>query len=419
MKSSTNSFVTDSILETLADYVFVEKTFTPHIYKIAKYCLWDSLSCAIAALNEPDCLRVLGPIVKGTVVPNGIPVIGTSYLLDPIKSAFDMSALIRWMDFNDTSFAGGHPSDNIGAILASGYYRSQQLQQIGLPALSLRDILTSIIMCYEIQGMLSFANQFDQPKISIDHVISVKIACSIVLTKLLGGNKEMALASLSNAFMDGGTLNAYRHVPNAGPRKSWAGADAASRGLWHALNAVRGEPGYPTPLSDTVWGFEKVFLKNQPITITPALGNFIIENIIFKFYPCQRNVSTALEAAIQLHPTIHGRLNQIKKIVIYSHDEAIRRTDKKGPLLTRAARDHCLQYIVAIGLLKGNLSVDDYLDDVAKQPEIDTLREKMVLIENSIFSQHHHDIAIRSCANAIQIEFQNGELSDLVQIDFP
>jgi 2-methylcitrate dehydratase len=267
--------------------------------------------------------------------------------------------------------------------------------------------------------MLSFANKFDQPAIGLDHVLGVKIACSVVLTKLLGGTQENAKAALGNSWMDGGTLNAYRHVPNAGPRKSWAGADAASRALWHALQATRGEPGYLTPLSNPQWGFEKVFLNGKTATITNTLNSFVVENIIFKFYPCQRNVSTALEAAIGLYPFIQGRLHQIKQIRIHSHDEAIRRTDKKGPLLTRAARDHCLQYIVAVGLFRGTLELDDYLDTMAKMPEIDFLREKMILLENPQFSQDHHNISIRSCANAIQIELQDGQLSDLVQVDFP
>ena len=414
-----NKIATDSLLNTIVDYVYSDKLFSNHAYKIAKYCLWDSVSCALSSLNEEDCLRLLGPYVDGTIVPNGVPVFGTNYRLDPIKAAFDMCAMIRWMDFNDTSFAGGHPSDSIGAILAVAYFKSQQQGSAGLPELSMQDVLHGIIQAYEIQGMISFANKFDQPSVALDHVIGVKIGASAVVTKLLGGSKEMALATLGNVFMDGGTLNAYRHVPNAGPRKSWAGADAASRAVWHAFNAVKGEPGYQTPLSDAKWGFEKVFYDGNKITISESLGSFVLENIIFKFYPCQRNVSTALEAAIHLHPWLNNRFEQVKKITIFSHDEAIRRTDKKGPLTTRAARDHCMQYIVAIGLLKGQLTLDDYLDEAASNTLIDTLRDKMVLIENPIFSKNHHDIQIRSCANAIQIELVDGTLSELIQVDFP
>ena len=414
-----NPMKSDPLLTTIVDYVYSEKPFSNQAYKVAKLCLWDSLSCALASFNEADCLRLLGPYVQGTIVPNGVPVFGTNYRLDPIKAAFDMSAMIRWMDFNDTSFAGGHPSDAIGAILSAAYVRSQQLVNTDLAELTMQEVLHAIIQSYEIQGMISFANKFDQPSVALDHVICVKIASSVVVTKLLGGSKEMALATLGNVFMDGGTLNAYRHVPNAGPRKSWAGADAASRGLWHALNSIKDEPGYQTPLSDPKWGFEKVFLDGNPITIAETLGSFVLENIIFKFYPCQRNVSTALEAAIQLYPWLNYRFDQVKKITIYSHDEAIRRTDKQGPLTTRAARDHCMQYIVAIGLLKGQLTLDDYLDETASNPWIDALRDKMVLIENPIFSQHHHDITIRSCANAMQIELVDGTLSELMQVDFP
>ena len=414
-----NKIATDPLLSTIVDYVYSDKLFSNHAYTIAKYCLWDSVSCALSSLNEEDCLRLLGPYVDGTIVPNGVPVFGTNYRLDPIKAAFDMCAMIRWMDFNDTSFAGGHPSDSIGAILAVAYFKSQQQRSAGLPELSMQDVLHGIIQAYEIQGMISFANKFDQPSVALDHVIGVKIGASAVVTKLLGGSKEMALATLGNVFMDGGTLNAYRHVPNAGPRKSWAGADAASRAVWHAFNAVKGEPGYQTPLSDAKWGFEKVFYDGKKITLSESLGSFVLENIIFKFYPCQRNVSTALEAAIHLHPWLNNRFEQVKKITIFSHDEAIRRTDKKGPLTTRAARDHCMQYIVAIGLLKGQLTLDDYLDEAASNPLIDALREKMVLIENPIFSKNHHDIQIRSCANAIQIELLDGTLSELIQVDFP
>lgn len=418
-KNYMNQTSTDPVLNKIVDYVYSEQPFSNQAYKIAKFCLWDSISCALASLNEADCLRLLGPYVQGTIVPNGVPVFGTPYRLDPIKAAFDMSAMIRWMDFNDTSFAGGHPSDAIGAILSAAYFRSQQPVNDDLLELTMQDVLHAIIQSYEIQGMISFANKFDQPSVALDHVICVKIASSVVVTKLLGGSKEMALATLGNVFMDGGTLNAYRHVPNAGPRKSWAGADAASRGLWHAFNAIKGEPGYQTPLSDAKWGFEKVFLDGKPITISDTLGSFVLENIIFKFYPCQRNVSTALEAAIQLHPWLNHRIDQVKKITIYSHDEAIRRTDKQGPLSTRAARDHCMQYIVAIGLLKGQLTLDDYLDEAAKNPWIDALREKMVLIENPTFSKNHHDIEVRSCANAIQIELFDGTLSEWIQVDFP
>jgi 2-methylcitrate dehydratase len=414
-----NKIASDPLLNTIVDYVYSEQPFSNHAYKIAKYCLWDSISCALSSLNEADCLRLIGPYVEGTIVPNGVPVFGTNYRLDPIKAAFDMCAMTRWMDFNDTSFAGGHPSDSIGAILSVAYFRSQQLRTAGLPELSMQDVLHGIIQAYEIQGMISFANKFDQPSVALDHVIGVKIAASAVVTKLLGGSKEMALVTLGNVFMDGGTLNAYRHVPNAGPRKSWAGADAASRAVWHAFNAVKGEPGYQTPLSDAKWGFEKVFYGGKKITLSESLGSFVLENIIFKFYPCQRNVSTALEAAIQLHHWLNNRFEQVKKITIFSHDEAIRRTDKKGALTSRAARDHCMQYIVAIGLLKGQLALDDYLDETANNPLIDSLRDKMVLIENPNFSKNHHDIEIRSCANAIQIELVDGSLSELIQVDFP
>ncbi len=414
-----NKITTDPLLNTIVDFVYSENSFSDNAYKIAKYCLWDSVSCALSSLNEADCLRLLGPYVEGTIVPNGVPVFGTNHRLDPMKAAFDMCAMTRWMDFNDTSFAGGHPSDSIGAVLSVSYFRSQQLKVLGLPELTMQDVLHGIIQAYEIQGMISFANKFDQPSVALDHVIAVKIAASAVVTKLLGGSKEMALATLGNVFMDGGTLNAYRHVPNAGPRKSWAGADAASRSVWHAFNAIKGEPGYQTPLSDPKWGFEKVFYEGKKIIISESLGSFVLENIIFKFYPCQRNVSTALEAAIQLHPWLKNCFEQVKKITIFSHDEAIRRTDKKGPLTTRAARDHCMQYIVAIGLLKGQLTLDDYLDETANNPLIDSLREKMVLIENPNFSKNHHDIQIRSCANAIQIELVDGSLSELIQVDFP
>jgi 2-methylcitrate dehydratase len=419
MLDMTKYATSEQFIAQLVEYVFSKKQFSSSTLKLASYCLMDSIACAIASLNERDCVRQLGPLVAGTVVPNGVPVFGTGDHLDPVKAAFDISAMIRWMDFSDTTFAGGHPSDSIGAILASADYRSRNNLSSGQGPLLMEDIFIAITQAYEIQGMVSVANKFDHPDIGIDHVIGVKIASTLLAVKLLGGTAEIAKAALSNMFMDGGTLNAYRHVPNAGPRKSWAGADAASRGVWLAMAAIKGEPGYFSSLGEPVWGFEKVFLGGHPIKMPEALDSFVLDNVIFKFYPCQRNVTTALECAIQLHPWFLDRINTVRKINIFSQDEAIRRTDKRGPLLTRAARDHCMQYIVSIGLLHGRLTQDDYLDEIANDPRIDFLRNRMTVIESPSYTESHHDLSIRSCANAIQIELLDGTLSDLVEVQFP
>lgn len=409
----------EQFIDQLANYVFSTREFSPSTLKLAAYCLMDSISCAIASLDERDCIRHMGPLVVGTVVPNGVPVFGTGDHLDPVKAAFDISAMIRWMDFSDTTFAGGHPSDSIGAILASADHRSRNNLSAGKKPLMMEDVFVAITQAYEVQGMVSVVNKFDHPDIGIDHVIAVKIASTLLAVKLLGGTVEIAKAALSNMFMDGGTLNAYRHVPNAGPRKSWAGAEAASRGVWLAIAAIKSEPGYFSSLGDPVWGFEKVFLGGKPIKMPETLDSFVLDNIIFKFYPCQRNVTTALECAIQLHSWLRDRIDAVKKIHIFSQDEAIRRTDKYGPLLNRAARDHCMQYIVSIGLLYGRLSQEDYLDEIANDPRIDFLRHRMVVVEDPIYTKNHHDLSIRSCANSIQIELLDGTLSDLVEIEFP
>lgn len=409
----------DDLIERLAHYAWAMPEFAGATLRTAALCLADAVACALAALDEPDCLRRLGPWVPGTTVLEGVPVWGTSYVLDPVKAACDLSTMIRWLDFSDTTFTGGHPSDCIGALLSTADHASRQRKRRGAPPLTMGDVLRAMVGAYEIQGLLASENRFDHPSVGLDHVIGVKLASTTMATALLGGTEAQIEAALSNAVLDGHPLNAYRHVPNAGDRKSWAGGDAAGRGVWLALNAMRGEMGYPTPLSAPTWGFEAVYLGGKPVRLSRQLGSFVLDNVILKLHPCQRNTTTAVESALRLHHWLEGRWHQVRRIVIYSHDEALRRADKTGPLRNRAARDHCIQYVVAVALIHGRLDPDDYADGIASDPRIDALRERMTVLEKADYTRDHHDLAVRSCANAVQVELEDGSLSPLEETRFP
>jgi len=409
----------EAVLDGIADYVVTNVDWPDATLDTTRLCLVDALGCAIGALGDPECVRLLTPLFTPAPGWESVPVPGTAWRLDPVTAAFDIGTAIRWLDFSDTSVVGGHPSDNLGAILATACYASRLRQRQSRPALTLRDVQDAMIKAYDIQGRLAQANRFDHPSVALDHVIGVKIASTAVATWLLGGDRDAVRRALSHAFLDGQALNAYRHTPNAGTRKGWAAGDAGARAVWLALRTLQGEMGYPQPLSAPTWGFEAVHLGGRPVTLAQSLGHGILDRVIFKLSPCQRNASTALESAVALRPWLAGRIDDIARIRIFTHDEVMRRINKTGPLTTRAARDHSLQYIVATALLKGSVRSEDYSDASASDPRIDALRAKMDVMEDPAYTVGHHDPAVLSCANAVEIELRSGETSDRVETLYP
>lgn len=411
---------TDKIIEEIADYVVHTEITSEEAYRTAHHVLIDTLGCGILALNYPECTKLLGPIVPGTVVPNGSRVPGTSYVLDPVQGAFNIGTMIRWLDYNDTWLAAewGHPSDNLGGILAVADYVSQERLSKGEEPIKVKEILEMMIKAHEIQGVLALENSLN--RVGLDHVLYVKIATTAVVTKMLGGTKEEIQNALSNAWIDNSSLRTYRHFPNTGSRKSWAAGDATSRAVRLALMAIKGEMGYATALTANGWGFQDVLFKGQELKLSRSLGSYVMENVLFKVsYPAEFHAQTAAEAAVQLHPEIIGRLDEIKEITITTHESAIRIIDKTGPLHNPADRDHCLQYITAIGLLKGNITAEDYEDDVAADPRIDELREKMVTVEKESYTTDYLDPEKRSIANAIQVHFVDGTSTDVIDCEYP
>lgn len=417
--SSSGTWQSEAVIDAIADYVMAPGAWPDTTLRTARLCLVDALGCALGALDDPDCHRLLSPLFEPSNNWEAIPVPGTPWRLDPITAAFDIGTAIRWLDFSDTSFVGGHPSDNLGAILAAACHASRSRQRQGRSALTLHDVQDAMIKAYEIQGRLAQANRFDHPSVGLDHVIGVKIASTAVCTYLLDGDRDAMRRALGNAFLDGHALNAYRHTPNAGTRKGWAGGDAGARAFWLALRAVQGEMGYPQPLSAPQWGFEAVYLGGRPVTLNQPLAHGVMDGVIFKMSPCQRNASTALESAVALRPWLDGRHAAIAHIRVFTHDEALRRINKTGPLTTRAARDHSLQYIIATALLKGSVDSDDYSDASASDPRIDALRERMEVVEDVNYTADHHDPSILSCANAVQIVLDTGETSPRVETLYP
>ncbi len=410
----------DQELLSIADYVAHDSIESPLAYSTARYCLMDALGCAMLALQYPECRKLLGPIVPGTVVPNGSRVIGTNYVLDPIQAAFNMGSLIRWLDFNDTWLAAewGHPSDNLGAILAVTDYESRKRINQGNPPLLMRDVLTAMIKAYEIQGILALENSFN--RIGLDHVVLVKVASTALVMHLLGGSFDSICNALSHAWIDGQSLRTYRHAPNTGSRKSWAAGDATSRGVRLAWLVMQGEMGYPSALTAKKWGFYDVTWHGQMLHLPQPFGSYVMENILFKIsYPAEFHAQTAVECAVSLHPKIKDRLDDIEKIVLTTQEPAIRIISKTGPLYNPADRDHCLQYMTAIGLIHGDLRAEYYEDDFASDPRIDCLREKMQVQENPKFSKDYLDPEKRSIANAIQIYFKDGSHTEKVQVDYP
>jgi 2-methylcitrate dehydratase len=405
----------DRLLTEIADYVLHAGAQSAEARRIARYCLMDTLGCGILALGFPACKKLLGPVVPGATLSGGARVPGTRYELDPVAAAFNIGALVRWLDFNDTWLAAewGHPSDNLGAILAVADYQSR----CGV-RLTMADVLTAMIQAHEIQGVLALNHSFN--RVGLDHVLLVRIASTAVATRLLGGSRNEIMNAVSNAWLDGGALRTYRHAPNTGSRKSWAAGDATSRGVRHALLARAGEMGYPSALTAKGWGFQDVLFKGRPIALERALGSYVMENVLFKIsFPAEFHAQTAVEAALTLHPVVAPRLTEIERITIVTQEPGVRIIDKTGPLANPADRDHCLQYMVAVPLLFGRLTAEDYEDDVARDPRIDALRAKMVVSENADFSRDYLDPDKRAIGNAVQVWFADGSRTERVAVDYP
>jgi 2-methylcitrate dehydratase len=439
----------DPLLRQIADYVCDYNSPSEEALNTARYCLLDTLGCGLLALKYPACTKLLGPVVPGTIVPNGARVPGTNYVLDPVAAAFNIGTLVRWLDFNDTWLAAewGHPSDNLGAILAIADFLSRNPQSaIRNPQLdyTMRDILLAMIKAHEIQGVLALENSFN--RVGLDHVLLVRIASTTVATHLLGGTREQIMNAVSNAWLDGGALRTYRHAPNTGSRKSWAAGDATARAVQHAFMAVKGEMGYPSALSAPKWGFSDVLFKGQPIKLARPFGCYVMENVLFKIsFPAEFHAQTAVEAAVKLHQTYfaergspllqqHGKtesaaagdsraplksLDQIERVEIHTHESALRIIDKTGPLHNPADRDHCLQYMTAIGLIFGALTADHYEAATAADPRIDALRAKMVVKEEPRYTREYLEADKRSIANAVQIFFRDGSATEKVEVEYP
>jgi len=405
----------DHVLTAIADYARSFEIKSELAYETAAYCLMDTLACGFQALKYPACTKLLGPVVPGATLTGGARVPGTAYELDPINAAFNIGAMIRWLDFNDTWLAAewGHPSDNLGAILAVADYLSRSGK-----AVSVRDVLGGMIKAHEIQGVLALENSFN--RVGLDHVLLVRVASTAVVTALLGGSREQIVNAVSNAWIDGGALRTYRHAPNTGSRKSWAAGDATSRAVRHALFALKGEMGYPSALSAKTWGFQDVLFKGKTLALPQPFGSYVMENVLFKIsYPAEFHAQTAVEAAMTLHGQIKDRLEQIEHIIIETQEPGVRIIDKTGPLANPADRDHCIQYMVAIPLLFGRLNASDYEDCVAHDPRIDALRAKMQVNENAAFTREYYAADKRYIGNAVQVFFKDGSASPRVQVDYP
>ena len=410
----------DKVMVKIADYALNASIESKEALTSARYCLMDTLGCGLLALTFDDCKNLLGPYVENTQVPGGVRVPGTKHVLDPVKGAWDIGAMVRWLDFNDTWLAAewGHPSDNLGGILATADYISQKNVQLGKKALTIYDVLVSMIKAHEIQGILALENSFN--RVGLDHVILVKIASTAVISSLFGLSKEQTINALSQAFVDGQSLRTYRHAPNAGPRKSWAAGDATSRALQLVLLTLKGQIGYPSAITAPTWGFQDVLFKGKDLSLPQEFGSYVMENVLFKIsFPAEFHAQTAVEAAVTLHSEVKSRVSNIQKIVISTHESAIRIISKEGRLNNPADRDHCIQYMTAVGLLKGNLVAEDYEDDVAADPRIDLLRRKMVIEEDKRYSQEYLEADKRSIANAVQIFFEDGTSTEKIEVEYP
>jgi 2-methylcitrate dehydratase len=416
----------DAVITGIVDYVVDRRIDSAEAFATARHCLIDTLGCGFEALEYPACTKLLGPIVPGTVVPHGARVPGTSFVLDPVQAAFNIGTMIRWLDFNDTWLAAewGHPSDNLGGILAVADWLSRNAIAQGHAPLTMRDVLTAMIKAHEIQGCMALENSFN--RVGLDHVVLVKLASTAVVAQMLGLTRDEIGNALSLVFVDGQSLRTYRHAPNTGSRKSWAAGDATARAVRLALIAKTGEMGYPSVLTAATWGFYDVSFKGRPFEFQRAIGDwgsYVMENVLFKIsFPAEFHSQTAVEAAMTLHHALKlaGKsAADVAKVTIRTHEAAIRIIDKRGPLANPADRDHCIQYMVAVPLLYGRLTAADYEDDVAADPRIDALRERIVCVEDPQFTRDYHDPAKRSIANALTVELSDGSTLDEVVVEYP
>jgi len=410
----------DQVLVDIADYVCDYDVSSDLAFETAHYCLMDTLACGFQALDYPACTKLLGPVVPGATLAGGARVPGTSYELEPVMAAFNIGAMNRWLDFNDTWLAAewGHPSDNLGGILAIADYLSRQARRKGSEPLSMNDVLTAMIKAHEIQGVLALENSYN--RVGLDHVLLVRVASTAVVTRMLGGDREKVLNAVSNAWIDGCSLRTYRHAPNTGSRKSWAAGDATSRAVRLALIAMTGEMGYPSALTAKTWGYYDVLFDGKPFEFQRGYESYVMENVLFKIsYPAEFHSQTAVEAAMTLHDEVRDRIDDIDRVVIETQEAGVRIIDKTGPLDNPADRDHCIQYMVAVPLIFGRLTAADYEDDVASDPRIDALRDKMQVRENKQFTKDYFDADKRYIGNAVQVFYRDGTESERIEVNFP
>lgn len=413
----------DQVIQDIVSYVTAYEIKSDLAYQTAHYCLLDTLGCGLEALDYPACTKLMGPIVAGTTVPNGAKIPGTQFQLDPVQAAFNIGAMIRWLDFNDTWLAAewGHPSDNLGGILAVADWLSRVAIANGKKPLTMKTVLTGMIKAHEIQGCIALENSFN--KVGLDHVILVKVASTAVVAEMLGLTNDEILNAVSLAWVDGQSLRTYRHAPNTGSRKSWAAGDATSRAVRLALMAQKGEMGYPSALTAKTWGFYDVSFKGQEFKFQRPYGSYVMENVLFKIsFPAEFHSQTAVEAAMTLKGVLDSKgktFEDIEKVTIRTHEACIRIIDKKGPLNNPADRDHCIQYMVAVPLIYGRLTAADYENNIASNPAIDALRDKMVCVEDPQFTKDYHDPDKRSIANALTITLKDGTVLDEVVVEYP
>ena len=411
--------VPEKLFEDIADYVLGNPS-DGEVRRTACYCLMDALGCGLLALREPDCRRLLGPVVAGAELDNGVRVPGTSYQLDPVQAAFNIGTMVRWLDFNDTWLAAewGHPSDNLAAILAVSDYVSRNAIALNRPVVSIGCLLSGMIKAYEIQGVIALGNAFN--RVGLDHVLLVRVASTAVVTSLLGGGRKEIINAISNAWVDGAPLRIYRQGANTGSRKSWAAGDASSRAVRLAFMAIQGEPGYERALSEPDWGFSAVLLGGEPLRMKRSFDSYVMENILFKvLYPAEFHGQTAVEAAIRLYPEVKCKLDAVRQVVIETQESACRIINKEGILRNPSDRDHCLQYMVAVAMIYGELGREHYSDKIAADPRIERLIRKIRIFENTGFSRDYLDPEKRSIANAVQVHFVDGSSTENVLIEYP
>jgi 2-methylcitrate dehydratase len=411
----------DKVIQEITDYVLNhDVTVSAEAMETARYCWMDTIGCGLYALNYPACTKMLGPIVPGAEMRGGARVPGMSYELDPVRAAWNIGAMVRWLDYNDTWLAAewGHPSDNLGAILALADYISRQRLARGESSLLMRDVIIAMIKAHEVQGVIALENSFN--RVGLDHVMLVRIASTAVAAMMLGCNRDETLNAVSHSWLDGSSLRTYRHAPNTGSRKSWAAGDASARGLFLALMAQRGEMGYPSAISAKGWGFQDVLFKGNQLSFSQSYNSYVMENILFKIsFPAEFHAQTAVEAAMALHAQVKDRLDEIDKIVIETQESGDRIINKTGPLDNPADRDHCIQYMVAVPLIFGRLTAEDYEDTIARDPRVDALRDKMTCVENERFSREYLEADKRAIGNAVQVFFKDGTATDKVVVDYP